>query len=218
MNCLTLVRNHLPGRLVAAAYMFAVMSLASGQQPRFPQLKLEDTSGEQRAMAERMLKETRVGLGGPWNIMLRSPGMAEGMIGLYNHFRWNSALPTRLVELAIMMTARQWPAPYEWYIHYPLAVKAGVAPEVLADVRAGRRPSAAKPDEVALYEFAIELLTKHTVSDAAFEKAKASLSEKGVVDLTALVGTYAAIGGLLNVAEVAGPPGTGPEYLPRNLP
>lgn len=192
-------------------------SLASGQQPpRFPQLKLEDTTGDQRAIAERMLKETRVGLGGPWNIMLRSPDMAAGMMELYNHFRWRSALPTRLVELGILVTAREWPSAYEWYIHYPLAIKAGLAPQTLADVRAGRRPATAKPDEAALYDFSVQLLTRHMVSDAVFERAKTSLGEKGVVDLTALVGTYAAIGGLLSVSEVTGAPGEGPEYLPRS--
>src|SRR6266540_3695595 len=60
---------------------------ASAQQNRFQQLKLEDTSGDQRALAERMLKETRVGLGGPWNVMLRSPEMSEGLLSLYNYFR-----------------------------------------------------------------------------------------------------------------------------------
>lgn len=202
-------------RFLTATFLLAA-SCASGQQPRFPQLTLEDTAGDQRAVAERMLKETRAGLGGPWNIMLRSPEMAAGMLDLYNHFRWRSALPARLVELGILVTAREWSAGYEWQIHYPLALKEGVTAETLAAVRAGHRPATAKPDEAALYDFSIELLTRHAVSDAAFEKAKASLGEKGVVDLTALVGTYVAFAGLLNVSEVTGDPGPGPEHLPRS--
>ena len=62
--------------------LLACAGAASAQQDRFPQLKLEDTSGTQRALAERMLKETRIGLAGPWNVMLRSPEMSEGLLSL----------------------------------------------------------------------------------------------------------------------------------------
>jgi len=185
------------------------------QQARFPQLKLEDTSGDQKAMAERMLKETRVGLGGPWNILLRSPRVAQATMDLYDYFRWNSALPVRLAEVGILTTSREWSVPYEWYIHYPLAIQAGVSAITLAEIRAGNRPKAATAEEAAVYDMSIELLRKHTVSEATFRKAKALLGEKAVVDLTALVGTYVAIGGLLNVSEVTGPDKEGPEYLPK---
>lgn len=197
---------------------FAVCGFAavlSAQEPRFPQLKVEDTSGDARTLAERMMKETRVGVGGPWNVMLRSPNMATGMVDLYNYFRWKSSLPTRIVELGILITAREWTAPYEWYIHYPLAIKAGVAAETLAAVREGRRPASAKPDEIAAYDLATDLLRRHVGGEPAFRTAKAALGEQGVVDLTALVGTYVAIGGLLNLSEVGGPDGSGPEFLPK---
>jgi hypothetical protein len=52
--------------------------------------------------------------------LLRSPGMAEGMLSLYNHFRRKTALPQRLVELGILITAREWSVPYEWSVHYLL--------------------------------------------------------------------------------------------------
>ncbi|MCX6633172.1 MAG: carboxymuconolactone decarboxylase family protein [Candidatus Solibacter sp.] len=202
-------------RLGAVAGVLGYPVSLGAQQPRFPQIKLEDTSGDQRAMADRMLKETRVGLGGPWNVMLRSPTVAQGMMDLYNYFRWKSALPARLVEFGILITSREWSVPYEWYIHYPLALKEGVAAATLAEVRAGKRPAAATADEAAAYDLAIELLRNHVVSQPTFQKAKAVLGEKALVDLTALVGTYVAIGGLLNVSEVGGPDKEGPEYLPK---
>ena len=202
-------------RLGAVAAVLACSARLFAEQPRFPQLKLEDTSGDQRAVADRMLKETRVGLGGPWNVLLRSPTAAQGMMDLYNYFRWKSALPARLVEFGILITSREWLVPYEWYIHYPLAIKEGVAAAALADVRAGKRPVVATAEESAVYDLAIELLRNHIVSEPTFQKAKAVLGEKAVVDLTALVGTYVAIGGLLNVSEAGGPDKEGPEYLPK---
>jgi len=202
-------------KLLRYALLLAAAASLWAQTSRFPQLKIEDVTPEQRPLAERMIKETRVGLGGPWNVMLRSPVMATAMVDLYNYFRWKSALPNRIVELGILITAREWDASYEWYIHYPLAVKEGVAAETLAAVRAGQRPAAAKADEAAAYDLAIELLRTHEVSTPVFQAAKAALGEKGVVDLTALVGTYVAIGGLLNMSEVRGADGTGPEFLPK---
>ena len=201
------------GSLLTVA-MLACSLAATAQQDRFRQLKLEDTSGNQRALAERMLKETRVGLGGPWNVMLRSPEMSEGLLGLYNYFRWKTALPQPLLELAILTTAREWSVQFEWFAHYPLALKAGVSPAVLADLRVGKRPQNMKPDEAVTHDFTVELCRKHVVSDATFQKAKTLLGEKNVVDLTSLVGTYISIGALLNVAEVNSTAKEGPDYLP----
>jgi hypothetical protein len=198
--------------------LLACAIAAAAQQDRFRQLKLEDTSGNQRALAERMLKETRVGLGGPWNIMLRSPEMSEGLLSLYNYFRWKSALPQPLVELAILTTAREWSVQFEWFAHYPLALKAGVSPAILADLRLGKRPESMKPEEAVTHDFTVELCRKHVVSDATFQKAKTLLGEKNVVDLTSLVGTYISVGALLNVAEVKTTAKDGPDFLPALRP
>src|SRR5580704_2277808 len=145
---------------LAALGLLFCSSAAFAQPDRFPQLKLEDTQGDQRALAERMLKETRIGLGGPWNVMLRSPNMSEGLLNLYNYFRWKTALPQPLVELAILTTAREWSVQFEWFAHYPLALKAGLSPSLVADLRVAKRPENMKPEEAATHDFAIELCRK----------------------------------------------------------
>jgi 4-carboxymuconolactone decarboxylase len=211
------VANPLKRWLVRAVLLASALT-ASAQQDRFQQLKLEDTSGDQHALAERMLKETRVGLGGPWNVMLRSPEMSQGLLSLYNYFRWKTALPRPLVELAILTTAREWSVQFEWFAHYPIALQAGLSPAILADLRVGRRPGNMKPEEAVTHEFTVELCRKHVVSDATFQKARTLLGEKNVVDLTSLVGTYISIGALLNVAEVKTAIKDGPDYLPALQP
>jgi 4-carboxymuconolactone decarboxylase len=205
-----------------------ILALATGanaQQPsaattpskRFPQIKLEETSGAQRAMADRMLKETRAGITGPWNVALRSPGMATGFIELYNYFKNTSELGPRLVEMGICTTAREFDVAYEWQVHQPLAVQAGVSAAALADIRDGRAPRGLKPDEQAVYDFATEFLRKHFVSDATFDRTKSLLGEKNTVDLAALVGTYVTFGAILNVGEVPNVrPKDSPEYMPVN--
>lgn len=191
-----------------------LLSVAVVAQPRFVQKKLEDTAGEERALAERFLKETRVGLGGPWNVMLRSPAMSEHLLETYRYFRWKSALPKNLMEIAILAAAREWDVQFEWFAHYPIALREGVPAELLAEMRVGRRPGKMKPEEAAVYDFTTELCRKHVVSDATFRRTRELLGEKNVVDLTALIGTYISIGALLNVAEVPGASGKGLDWLP----
>lgn len=184
------------------------------QQIRMPQLRLEDTSAEQRVLAERMLKQTRSGLTGPFNAMLRSPEMSQDLMDLYLYFRYKTALPRPLVELAILITGREWSAPFEWYMHYPIAITEGLSEELLAQLRDGKRPSKMKADEELVYDFSTELLRAHKVSDATYGKALKTFGEKNLVDLTTLITTYVSYAALLNVNQLPLPPGNGPRYLP----
>jgi 4-carboxymuconolactone decarboxylase len=183
-------------------------------QPRMPQLKLEDTTGEQKALAERMLQQTRSGLTGPFNAMLRSPQMSQSLMDLYLYFRHKTALPRSLVELAILTTGREWAAPFEWYMHYPIGVTEGLSEDLLAQLREGKRPTGMKVDEATVYDFTTELLRTHRVTDTTYQKALTLLGEKGVVDLATLVTTYVSYAALLNINDLALPPGSGPRYLP----
>jgi 4-carboxymuconolactone decarboxylase len=193
--------------------LFACAVAASAQE-RMPQLKLEDTAGPQRALAERMIKETRSGLTGPFNAMLRSPEMSEGLMSLYNYFRHNTALPRPLVELAILVTAREWSTQFEWYMHYPIARTEGVPDALLTELREGRRPASMKPEEEAVFDFTRQLIREHKVDDATYRKTLALLGEKNVVDLTGLIGTYATYAALLNVNAQKIPVESGPRFMP----
>lgn len=206
----------LNSRLITTLACATLACVAPAQQPpRFPQLKLEDTSGPQRTLADRMIKETRSGLAGPWNVTLRSPVAGQALMDLYNYYRYNSSLSTRLVEFGILVTSREWSSPFEWQVHYPLAVKEGVSVSALADLKAGKRPAGLKPDEQAVHDIATELLRQHFVTDGTFRRAKAALGEQGVVDATTLVGTYVTLAAVLNLGEVYGPDSKGPEFLNR---
>ena len=103
----------------------------------------------------------------------------------------------------------------EWAAHAPLAVKAGLAPEIVADLKANKRPAAMQPDEAAVYDFVTELSTRHEVSDETFARAKTLLGEQQVVDLTAVTGTYVTIAMLLAMAEEDVPPGKESPFGPN---
>ena len=71
-----------------------------------------------------------------------------------------------------------------------------------------------KADEAAVYDFVMELSTKHQVSDEIFARARQILGEQQVVDLTAVTGTYVAVAMLLAMAEESVPAGKEPPFKP----
>ena len=196
-------------------YAFLCIALcplsAAAQTPekpkRFPQLTLEQVDPQARALAEEIMKISSVGLGGPYNPMLRSPVMADRMKRLLDYLRFNTSLPTRLNEFAILIQGRLWTSQVEWYAHYPLALKAGLPASVADDLKANIRPRGMQPDEEAVYDVCMELSTKHAISDELFYKAKAVLGERQLVDLVAVSGTYVTVAMLLSLAEEGVPAG-----------
>jgi alkylhydroperoxidase family enzyme len=105
------------------------------------------------------------------------------------------------------LIGRQWRSQVEWFAHAPLAIKAGLSPDIVADLKAGRRPSAMPPEETAVYDFVTEVTMNHAVSDETFGRAKKLLGEQQVVDLTTVAGTYFSIAMLLAMSEESVPPG-----------
>src|SRR5437660_1097138 len=177
------------------------------RQPRFPQLALDQLDAEQRPLGEQIMKVSKVGLGGPYNPMLRSPVFGQKMFDLLYYLRWQTSVPLKLNELAILIIARQWRSQVEWFAHAPLAIKAGLAPEIVAELKANKRPANMKPDEAVVYDFVTELTAKHQVSDETFKRARELLGEQQIVDLTAVAGTYVTVAMILAMAEEGVPPG-----------
>jgi len=175
--------------------------------PRFAPLTIDQLHVYQKPLGEQIMKVSSVGLAGPYSPLLRSPVLGQRMFDLLYYLRWNSSVPLRLNEFAILIIGRQWRSQVEWFAHAPLAIKAGLSPEVVADLKAQKRPGNMKPDEAVVYDFVTELTTTHQVSDATFANAKQLLGEQQVVDLTTLAGTYITVAMLLAMAEEGVPAG-----------
>ena len=184
----------------------------AAKSARFPQLTMEQLNEQQRPLAEQILKVSSVGLGGPYNPLLRSPVLGQRVFDLFDYLRWKTSVPLRLNEFAILITGRLWRSQVEWYAHAPLAIKAGLSPEIVADLKAHKRPANMKPDEAVVYDFVMQLSTKHQVSDETFDRAKRLLGEQQVVDLTAVTGAYVMVAMLLAMAEENVPPGKEPPF------
>lgn len=104
-------------------------------------------------------------LGGPFNAWLRSPELAGRLQQLGEYIRFKTLLHHRLNEFAILIIAHDSGSQYEWYAHYPLAIKAGLDEKVAAELAEGKRPSGMKDDEVLVYDFSTQPHHKHNVDD-----------------------------------------------------
>jgi len=207
----------LRARLVGAAGLSVAIIMSSpimSRETRFPQLTMDQLGEAQKPLAEEIVKVSSVGLGGPYNLLLRSPVLGQRMFDLAHYLRWETSVPLKLNEFAILIIGRQWRSQVEWFAHAPLAIKAGLSPQIVAELKADKRPSNMPPEEAAVYDFVTELTTKHAVSDETFNRAKKLLSDQQIVDLTAVAGSYVSIAMLLAMAEQSVPPGKEEPFKP----
>lgn len=174
---------------------------------RFQPLTWEQLNPEQRAMVDDLLSGSRTSLDGPFNAWLRSPEMGNLAQVLGEYLRFRSALPRRLNELAILLTAKAWTSHFEWHLHKTAALTAGLSPAIIDDIQVGRRPANMQADEAVVYAFCTELRERHRVSDATFQAAVKLFGEKGVMDLVAVMGYYDLVSMTLNVDRYPLPKG-----------
>jgi 4-carboxymuconolactone decarboxylase len=142
---------------------------------------------------------------GPFAAWMHAPALGELAQTLGAHCRYHTALPPRLSEFAILCTARQWRAQYEWYAHAPMAEQAGVSRKTIEDLRAGRLPKSAPADERAVYAFVQELYKTRRVNERAYKRVHKFLGNAATVELVGILGYYALISMTLNVFRLLPP-------------
>jgi 4-carboxymuconolactone decarboxylase len=173
---------------------------------RFPQLTLDQLNEQQKPLGDQIMTVSSLGIGGPYNLLLRSPVLGQRLYDLFYYLRWQTSVPTRLNEFAILIIGRQWRSQVEWFAHAPIAAKAGLSADIIAELKANKRPSKMAEDEALVYDFVTELTTTHKVSDETFARARKIFSDQQIVDLTAVAGNYVMVAMILAMAGQTVPP------------
>lgn len=180
-----------------------------------PRLSIPDDAAmtdKQRAlMADIRSSRGKSTVGGPFAVFLHAPDYGDLAQKLGAHCRYRTAVPPRLSEFAILTIARLWRSQYEWFAHAPIAEKAGVKPQAIKELKAGRVPKSAAKDERAIYDFIDELHKTRRVGDRTYARVHAILHDAGMVELAGILGYYTLISMTLNVFRVSLPEG---EALP----
>ena len=187
-----------PTFVAAFALSFAAVAFAAERLPTIPPDRYTD---EQKKAADDFMAARKVPVFGPFEPLLYSPEVMNRTRAMGDYLRYNSAIGNTLSELVILITAREWSQDYEWYVHYPIALKAGIKSVTADAIADGRRPSGMSDDEEIVYDFSIELHRNKRVSDRTFERAEKRFGKRGVVDLTAIAGYYTLLAMELNAAR-----------------
>lgn len=170
-------------------------------QQRLPTISPEQYTAEQKKAAEDFLAARKVPVFGPFEPMMHSPEVMSIARSTGDYLRYHSAIGNTLSELVILVTAREWSQDYEWYVHQPIALKAGISKDIADAIADGRRPVAMSADEEIVYDFTVELQKNKRVSDATFNRAEQRFGKKGVVDMVAISGYYTSLAMQLNTAR-----------------
>jgi len=181
--------------------MPAEQGFAANARERLPMPEASAMNDAQRAAAQALIDGPRKGVYGPFLPLLRSPDLLDRVAKLGEFLRFGSGLDARVRELTICATARHQGNQFEWLMHAPLAVQAGVNADAVEALRLGARPKGLQADEELALDFARELLHTHGVSDPTYAAALASFGEQGVVELTTLIGYFAMVNWVMNVAR-----------------
>jgi 4-carboxymuconolactone decarboxylase len=188
-------------RRMTIAGLSAFTALAVQAEERLPTIPPAQYSPEQKQAAVDFEAARKLPVFGPFEPLMYSPQVMSQARAMGDYLRYKSAIGNTLSELTILITAREWTQDYEWYVHYPIAMKVGIRQEVADAIADGRRPAAMSPDEEIVYDYASELLKNKQISDATFERAKSRFGPQGIVDMTGIVGYYTFLSMQLNAAQ-----------------
>src|SRR3954452_23793937 len=162
------------------------MTTQTDRRERMGPLTPENMTDLQKKAAEELASGPRGSVRGPFNVLLRSPELMSPLQKVGEYLRFKCQLDRRIAELATLIAARQWTQVYEWSAHHPLALKAGLKPEIADAIAEGRRPTGMAADEEIVYDLLTETFQNRSVSDVTYERALKQFGEQNLVDLVTI--------------------------------
>jgi len=168
-------------------------------------------SADQLRVCAEAMAGKRGKIPAPMIAWLRSPELAARAQRLGEAARFDTTIEPALSEMAILVCARHWTSHVEWNAHKAIALRAGLAPEIVADIAARRRPGFADERSRAVYEVSRAMLEHRRMSDALYGHAIDHLGEQGLVELVMILGYYCLVSLTLNAFEIGLPQGVAVE-------
>jgi 4-carboxymuconolactone decarboxylase len=187
--------------ILIVSIMMGLPFFAAFAEDRMPPISNDSMTEAQRNAVAELSSGPRGAITGPFWALLRSPELMNRLQKTGEYLRYHSVLGPRLNEFVILIVARQRTQQYEWFVHYPYALKAGLKPEIAQAIAEGRRPAGMVGDEEIVYDFCDELFRTQGVSDATYQRAVNKFGEQGVIDMLGVNGYYTMLAMVLNVAR-----------------
>jgi 4-carboxymuconolactone decarboxylase len=181
--------------------------MQEGTDMRLKLLSPGEMDPEQKEIHDEAVAGKRGAAPAPMLAWLNSPEMARHATRLGEVLRFSTIFPPKLSEIAILVTARHWTAHYEWYAHKRLALKGGMDPKLIEDIRDRRTPEFDDPRAKMIYDVAKSLHEGHGLSQALYDEAAQVLTLRGLVEIIGLCGYYTMVSMTLNTFEFELPHG-----------
>jgi 4-carboxymuconolactone decarboxylase len=165
--------------------------------PRLPEITAREALPEHQRHVHDYLAKTRGAVRLPFSAILTNPELAYRVAHVGSYVRFESSLPERVRELAILTAAREFDVRFEWAGHARLAGELGISRQTI-DLIANRQDPTSLGEDAFPVQFAQALLRQHRLSDELFAEAQKRFGDSGVIELMTTVGYYAMLGCLLN--------------------
>jgi 4-carboxymuconolactone decarboxylase len=188
----------------------------SDRNGRIPLLEPQQLTEEQRDLYDRIaggpratgpfsLTDAHGGLLGPFNALLRNPGVGGAIERLGAALRFHGDLDAKVRELVICAVAAHWRSDFEWYAHSRVASEVGIDDAHLDAVWERRIPEGLSGPEDSALRLARSVLDDHVVREEVYDAAVEHHGSAGVVEICAVVGYYQLLAGLLATFDVPAP-------------
>jgi len=152
-------------------------------------------SGGPRAAGPQLfaLTDSEGRLRGPFNAMLLSPPVGAALQAVGAAVRYRSSLSDRVREMAVLLVAAHWGSAFEREAHEAVGHACGLTEEELDALRSGALPDLTDPDETTALRTADSLLHSGSLGDEEYRTAVSAIGERGLFELTTLVGYYSTL-------------------------
>lgn len=211
-----MIRLRRLGAIAVACMVLVGSAEVAMAQDRMPAIPADKMTEAQKQAAAQFKTSRGQDVFGPFVPLLRSPEVMLRTMTLGEYLRYKTVLGNQLNEFVILITARHYTQHYEWSVHYPIAVQAGLNAEMANAIAEGRRPAGMSPDQEIAYDFTSELLQNHAVSDPTYGRAVARFGEQGTIEMVGVAAYYTYQSMVLNTARtpVTTPPAVTLKPLP----
>ena len=177
---------------------------------RFPRLSPEAMTQTQREAAAEIAAGPRGEVRGPFVALMHNAELARRIQQLGEHLRFHNKLPMATLEIAVLVTAREWDCQFEWYMHDRISRKAGLDPRIIDAIAQGKEPPGMSADETLVYKASQQAHRSGCLDDETFAAARERFGLDGTLDLLALNGYYSMMAMILNTAGMPLPDNAAP--------
>jgi len=181
---------------------------------RIPLVRENQLNDKQRKVYDEIRASRRGSVLDLFMMLMHNPELTDRAQRLGVFLRYETSLPARLSELAILTTAKYWNSSYEWHFHENEALDGGLAADIIKAIRVGDTPNFVNSDEQAVYVYVREILNNRHATDETYQTVLGVVNKSGIVELTCLIGYYCMIAMTLNEHDVPLPKGVKPSLPP----